>query len=145
MSDSPQSGLKRGLGAFDVVALGLNGVIGTGIFLLPGDAAAAAGPAAMLATLLAGALCFAIALCFADAGSRFTDTGGPYLYAREAFGDGIGFAVGWMTACVRVISWAALSAGFASALGAFYAPAREQPVSGLIAAGLIAGLALLNF
>ena len=71
------SELQRGLGVFDVAALGLNGVIGSGIFLLPGAAAAMMGPASILSFIFAGFLCFLIALCFAEAGSRFSGTGGP--------------------------------------------------------------------
>ena len=52
-------------------------------------------------------------LCFAEAGSRFDDTGGAYVYTRAAFGDFVGFEVGWMA---RVSSAAGLAAGFAQAL-----------------------------
>ena len=69
--------------------------------------------------LLGGFLCFLIALCFAEVGGRFHRTGGAYVYAREAFGDFIGFEVGWMTCCVAVVSWAALANGFAAVLGVF--------------------------
>lgn len=99
-----------------MVALGVNGVIGSGIFLLPGLVAAKMGPAALVATLFAGFLCFLIALCFAEVGSRFRGTGGAYLYSRVAFGSFIGFQVGWTTWWVRLISWAALANAFALAL-----------------------------
>jgi len=108
--------LKRSLRVVDVTAIGLNGVIGSGIFLLPGLVADKMGPAALLATVFAGFLCFLIALCFAEVGSRFDGTGGAYLYARAAFGGFIGFQVGWTTWWVRLISWAALANGFALAL-----------------------------
>ena len=101
---------------FDVAALGLNGVIGSGIFLLPGIAVAMLGPASIICFIFAAILCVLIALCFAEAGSRFSDTGGPYIYAREALGEFMGFEVGWMTWWVRVISWAALANGFCIAV-----------------------------
>ena len=83
-----------------VLALGNNGVIGQGIFLVPGKAAAQMGPASVVALLAGALLCLLIAMCFAEVGSRFQGTGGAYLYANEAFGDFIGFEVGWMTCCV---------------------------------------------
>ena len=63
----------------------------------------------------------AVALNFAEAGSRFDDTGGPYLYTRTAFGRFIGFEVGWMTWFMRVASWASVVNVLADALG-FYWP-----------------------
>ena len=100
--------LRRSLTLFAVVSLGINGVIGQGIFLLPGKAAGKMGPAALLCLLIGALLCFCIALCFAEVGSRIKGTGGAYLYARKAFGDFVGFEVGWMTCCVAVIAWATL-------------------------------------
>ena len=99
--------------------LGLNGVIGSGVFFMPGSGAALMGPAVLLALVIGGLLCFLISLCFAEVGGRFRSTGGAYLYAREAFGDFVGFEVGWMTCCVAVISWAALANGFTKALSFF--------------------------
>ncbi|MHC4092726.1 MAG: APC family permease, partial [Planctomycetota bacterium] len=113
---APASELKRSLSVVDVAALGLNGVIGSGIFLLPGEAAGMMGPASILPFVFAGFLCFLIALCFAETGSRFSGTGGPYVYAREAFGGFMGFQVGWMLWWVRVIAWAALANAFSIAL-----------------------------
>ena len=109
MSAPESSGLQRTLSLRDVVALGINGVVGQGIFLLPGAAALMLGPACFVAIFAAGILCLLMALCFAEVGSRFPSTGGAYVYARETFGDFVGFEVGWMTCCVAVIAWAALA------------------------------------
>ena len=114
--------LSRRLSRIDIIALGINGVVGSGIFFLPSKGDAQMGPAALSATLFAGFLCLLIALCFAEVGSRFRGTGGPYLYARSAFGDFAGFQVGWMTWWVGVTSWAALANAFVMALSHF-APA----------------------
>ena len=57
-----------------------------------------------------------IVLCFAEAGSFFDRPGGAYVYTRTAFGEFVGFEVGWMTWLARVASVASLSAGFAQAL-----------------------------
>ena len=77
------------------------------------------GPASLVAIVLAGFLSFLIALCFAEVGSQFNSTGGAYVYAKDAFGDFVGFEVGWMTCCVAVISWAALANGFTKVLAHF--------------------------
>ena len=84
-TDSPH--LNRSLGRLDMVALGINGVVGSGIFFLPSRGDELMGPAALFATAGAGLLCLLIALCFAEVASHFDQTGGPYLYAREAFGN----------------------------------------------------------
>jgi APA family basic amino acid/polyamine antiporter len=116
------SGLRRELGRWDLTAIGVNQVIGSAIFLLPANVAkevGAWGPAAFLGVGLASLL---IALCFAEVGSRFERTGGPYLPARAAYGRFIGFEVGWMMWFTRVASQASVSNGLALAL-AFYWPA----------------------
>lgn len=136
--------LRRTLTLTAVVALGINGVIGQGIFLMPGKAAAAMGPASVLALLTGAALCLLIALCFAEVGSRFQGTGGAYLYAKEAFGDFIGFEVGWMTCCVAVIAWSALSVGFTKVLGHFIPAVSSGLPQKLTAVGLMFGLAGVN-
>ena len=66
MSGQEQGGLKRSITLFAVIALGINGIIGQGIFLLPGKAAALLGPASLLSLAFAGLLSFLIALCFAE-------------------------------------------------------------------------------
>ena len=126
------------------MSLGINGVIGQGIFLLPGKAAGMMGPSAGLALLMGGVLCFLIALCFAEVSARFDATGGAYVYAREAFGDFVGFEVGWMTCCVAIISWAALANGFTLVLSHFWPAASEGLTQNLVALSVITGLTLVN-
>ena len=108
---SESSELKRSLSLFDVVSLGVNGVVGQGIFFIPALAVSKVGPAALVALILGAIICLLISLCFAEVGSRYKGTGGAYLYAREAFGDFIGFEVGWMTCLVAMTAWAALANG----------------------------------
>jgi amino acid transporter len=69
--------------------------------------------------LLCGALCVLIALCFAELSSMYERSGGPYVYARDAFGPVIGFAVGWLGMATGVLGLAAVALGFAVALGRF--------------------------
>jgi APA family basic amino acid/polyamine antiporter len=148
MSSQDESGqLKRSLGLATVVALGLNGVIGSGVFFMPGLGAGMMGPSVLIALLLGGLICFLISLCFAEVGGRFQSTGGAYVYAREAFGDFVGFEVGWMTCCVAVVSWAALANGFTKALS-FFVPVLQdgwaQTACSCGAVALLTGVNLLG-
>ncbi len=136
--------LKRSLTLPDVVALGINGVIGQGIFLLPGFAAALMGPASLTALGLAGLLSCLIALCFAEVGSHFDKTGGAYVYAREAFGEFVGFEVGWLTCCVAVIAWAALANGFTEVLAHFVPAVAEPTTQKVVAVSLMTVLMGVN-
>ncbi len=94
----------------------MNDVIGSGVYLLPAAAALLLGPASVWAVVLAGAAVALLVLCFAEAGSHFEEPGSGYIYTREAFGEFVGFEVGWMTWLARIASIASLSNGFAQAL-----------------------------
>jgi amino acid transporter len=126
------------LGRWDLTAIGVNQVIGSAIFLLPADVARLVGPWGPLAFVAVGLLSLSIALCFAEVGSRFEKTGGPYLPARAAFGRFVGFEVGWMLWFTRVTSQASVANGLALAL-AFYWPALS---TGLPRMSLIAALTI---
>ena len=140
MDSPPDRGLRRVVSRWQIVALALNDVIGSGIYLLPAAAAALLGPQSTWAVLAAGGAVLLIVLCFAEASSHFDEPGGAYVYARAAFGDFIGFEVGWMTWLARVASVASLAAGFAQAL-AFLWPAAESG-SGRAVAVIVPTLAL---
>src|SRR5215467_11533727 len=108
MEQMSQKGLVRGIGRWDLLALTINGMVGAGIFGLPSRIYSLAGVWSVLAYLVCAALVTLITLCFAEVGSRFDETGGPYLYARVAFGSVIGFEVGWLLWLARVTAFAAL-------------------------------------
>ena len=111
-----QPSLLRAVSRWQVVALASNDVIGSGVYLLPATAALFLGAASPWAVLAAGGLVLMLVLCFAEAGSMFDQPGGAYIYTREAFGDFIGFEVGWMSWIARLTATATLSAGFAQAV-----------------------------
>ena len=129
---------------FGLTAIAVNGVIGSGIFALPSTVAAQVGTSSPVAYVVAALLTALIAACFAEAGSMFERAGGPYLYAREAFGGFIGFEVGWMFLLTRLAGAAAISNAFASYLGYFWPPLASG--AGRVAAItlLVAGLAWIN-
>ncbi len=111
------TGFRRAVSRWEIVGLSVNDVVGSGVYLLPAAAAAILGPTSVWAVILAGFAVLLLVLCFAEAGSYFDRPGGAYLYTREAFGELVGFEVGWMTWLARVSSVASLSVGFAQALG----------------------------
>src|SRR5450759_268048 len=114
--------LRRALGRWDLTAIGVNQVIGGAIFLWPAQVAAQVGAWSPIGFVLIGLLSLSVALCFAELSSRFDATGGPYLYTRAAFGDFVGFQVGWMQWFSRASSPASIRAATAVALG-YYWPA----------------------
>src|SRR5215204_641346 len=113
--------LRRELGRWDLTAIGINQVIGAGIFAQPAVLAAQAGAWSPWMVAAVGVASLLIALSFAEVGSRFEGTGGPYLYTRAAFGRFAAFEVGWMLWFTRAVSWAAVVNVLATAL-AFYLP-----------------------
>ena len=105
--------LRRAVSRWQIVGLALNDVVGSGIYLLPAAAAALLGAASLGAVALAAVVVLLLVLCFAEAASHFDQPGGAYLYARAAFGDFIGFEVGWMAWLTRVALVASFLVGFA--------------------------------
>jgi amino acid transporter len=116
----------------------VNQVIGGAIFLMPADVARQVGNWAPAALLVIGLASLAVALCFAEVGSRFEGTGGPYLYTRAAFGRFVAFEVGWMQWFTRATSQASVANGIALALG-FYFPLMT---AGFGRASMLAALTL---
>jgi len=137
-----QETLRRALHTPQVLFLGINGVIGGGIFLLPGEVAADAGRNALWAYLIAGAIVLLIGLAYAEASSMVTNTGGAYLYVEKAMGPLVGFAVGWMSWVTFVLGWAALSVGLVGYLVQLM-PAL-QPWHSVVIVTMIGLLCLLN-
>ncbi len=107
MNQPTNRGLVRGLGRWDLTAVAINGIIGAGIFGLPGKVYSKVGPFSLVAFIACAIVVTLIILCFCEVGSRFTETGGPYLYARKAFGRLVGFEVGWMLWLARLTAFAA--------------------------------------
>jgi amino acid transporter len=129
---------------FDVLCLGVNAVVGSGIYLFPGKLAAKLGPASLAAWVLTGALCLPLAATFAVLGSMEERTGGPFRYAELAFGKGIAFVVGWSAWVTSVISWAAVASGLSNYLAPFVAALGREPFGRIVPAVLVSGLVALN-
>lgn len=143
-NDTPVPRFVRAVGLFGLIAIAVNGVIGSGIFVLPATVALLLGPASPAAYIVAAILIALIVLCFAEAGSMFQQTGGPYLYAREAFGSFVGLEVGWMFLLSRLAATSAIANAFSAYLGYFW-PVFGSGIGRAVALTvLIWGLAWLN-
>src|SRR5207248_7992176 len=107
MPESCAVTLVRAIGRWSLAALVINSIIGSGVFGLPSVLAGLVGRASPWAVLLGGALVGIIMACFAEVASQFTQAGGPYLYARVAFGRLMGIEMGWMLWLAQLAALAA--------------------------------------
>lgn len=144
MEQRTEPGLVRGIRRWDLVALVLNAIIGAGIFGLPSKVYALAGTYSLLAYILCALLIALIILCFAELGSRFNDTGGPYLYAREAFGQVVAFEVGWLLWLARLTAFAALCNLFVGYLGYFWPAAGSGFWRAVVIGAIVVALTVVN-
>ncbi len=115
----------RHLGRFRLVAVGINSVIGGGIFILPAEVAGLIGPASLFAYVVAGIVVIGVGLALATLASRYDISGGPYLYVHRAFGEFAGFQIGWLFCLARLTAMAGLVNGFGRYLGALLPWAAE--------------------
>jgi amino acid transporter len=99
--------LRRDIGFFGAAFLVLNSVIGAGIFALPGKVAVSAGLFSPWLFLVVGVLFLSVVLTFAELASYYDKTGGPVLYAGDAFGPLVGFSTGWLIFLARMTAFAA--------------------------------------
>lgn len=100
--------LLRRLRRIDVIALTVNVTIGAGVLAMPAGLAAAAGRWSLVVLFAAFALTALLALSLVEVASRFEVTGGPPVYAADAFGSIAGFSVGWLLGLSRAVSYAAI-------------------------------------
>ena len=112
-TDFHDSGLKKCLGAFDLMLLGIGAIIGTGIFVLTGTAAATmAGPAVVLSFVVAGIACTFAALAYAELSSSVGGCGSAYGYAYASFGELMAWIIGWILILEYGVSVAAVAVGW---------------------------------
>lgn len=132
------------IGLMSMIFLCLNGIVGSGLFLLPGQVDALVGKWGLFIYMAVAMTVMSIGWCYAQCASAFNRNGGPYLYAKEAFGDFIGFEVGLMRWVVGIIAWASLTSGFIVALGSLFPALTLSPFRELFTISFILLLALLN-
>jgi APA family basic amino acid/polyamine antiporter len=138
-------GFVRSIGRWTLTALVINCIIGSGIFGVPGGLSASLGRASPLATIVGGLGASVILACFAEVGSRFTEAGGVYLYARTAFGLFVGQQVGWFLFLSSLAAAAASAHLFMNYLAGFM-PSAAQGWPRLVIITLLVLLpALVNY
>lgn len=109
------SRLIKSMSAWDLVALGIGAVIGTGIFILPGTVAATkSGPAIILSFVVAAIVCGLAAMCYAEFSSALPIAGSAYSYGNVVYGQFIGWILGWALVLEYMLSVAAVSTGWAA-------------------------------
>ncbi len=100
--------LKRGIQKWTLVLMIINSIIGAGIFGLPSKVFQLTGVYSILAFFVCAAIVLVFILCFAEVGSRFDTTGGPYVYILHAFGKFPAFVMGWLLFLTRIFNYATL-------------------------------------
>jgi APA family basic amino acid/polyamine antiporter len=143
-SEQMKPTLVKALGRWDLTALVVNTVIGGGIFGMPMLVAALLGKESLVGYVFAATAVGVIILCFAEISSQFQSPGGPYLYAREAFGPFVGLQIGWITWLMRIAAAGASANLFVLYLGAIWAPARTAEGRWMLITALIAILTVIN-
>ena len=113
MTGHADTGLKRCLSAFDLVLLGIGAIIGTGIFVLTGIAAATmAGPAVVLSFVVAGIACTFAALAYSELSASVGGCGSAYGYSYAAFGEFTAWIIGWILVLEYGVAVAAVANGW---------------------------------
>src|SRR3954453_15187040 len=144
MSSSEPGKLVPAVGFGGLVAMCINAVVGSGVFLLPSESFKLLGPFSLWAPLIFALPVVIVVLCFAEASSHFTEPGGAYLYARSAFGDFVGFETGWMNWIARGTSLASLSNGFVVALALLVPGLKSGAPRAIVIIATVLMLALIH-
>ncbi len=110
-------GLKRALGALDLTLLGIGAIVGAGIFVLTGVAAAKyAGPAIIVSFVVAGSACAMAALCYAEFAAMIPIAGSAYSYSYATMGELVGWIIGWDLILEYAVGAAAVAVGWSGYL-----------------------------
>lgn len=118
--DEEFHGLKRHLGWFQLTVIGIGAIIGAGIFVITGKAAAEyAGPAIVLSFILASLICIFAGLCYAELSSLIPISGGSYSYAYVSLGELPAWIIGWSVTGQCLLSSSTVAAGWSGYLKSF--------------------------
>lgn len=138
------SELKRALGLYDVVSLVIGTIVGADIYIAASFGAGLLGPFSVVAWVIAGLMAITIALSFAECSSLVPQVGGPYAYAKRAFGNFTGFIVGW---ALLIAAWSAIAVfplAFVAYLN-FFIPNMSATAQIIIKVLFVLFLTVINF
>jgi APA family basic amino acid/polyamine antiporter len=137
--------LKRSMGVWMATALVIGNMVGSGIFLLPASLAGAAGPMSLVGWVFTGAGAILLAFVFSRLGRAIPHTGGPYTYARRAFGDFIGFQTAWGYWIAAWAGNAAIAVAFVGYLAVFWPQVgTDNLLAAIVGIGVIWLLTAIN-
>ena len=111
-SGSGENGLKRSVGVLDLTALGIGAVIGTGIFVIIGEAIGDAGPSIIISFALAGVTCLFSAFSYAELASSIPVSGSAYTYGYATLGELVAWIIGWDLILEYGVAVAAVAVGW---------------------------------
>jgi APA family basic amino acid/polyamine antiporter len=138
------AGLVRAVGPWALAASIINMIVGAGIFAVPGALAASIGPYAPLAFLVCAVAVGAVAICFAEGGSRVPTSGGAYGYIEASFGPLAGYVAGTLLWLGDVLACGGVAAALADAAVSVLPPPFIAPAHAAVIVGVIGGIALVN-
>jgi APA family basic amino acid/polyamine antiporter len=137
-------GLIRAVGPWALAASVISMIVGAGIFAVPAALAASVGPYAPLALLACGFAVGAVAICFAEGGSRVPTSGGVYGLIEAAFGPLIGYIAGTLLWVGCVLACGSVSAALAGVVASLFPQSLIIPVRSVAIVGVVGGIALVN-
>ena len=138
------AGLIRSVGAWGLAASTINMVVGASIFVVPAPLAANVGLYAPLAIVVCAIAVGAVAICFAEGGSRIPSSGGAYGYIEAAFGPMTGYAAGTLLWFGDALACGGIAAALADVVVALLPPQFAGTAHALIVVATIGGIALVN-
>ncbi len=114
LANAEKKSLRRSLGGFQLMMMGVGAIIGTGIFVLTAEAAQKAGPGMMVSFVIAGFVCAVAALCYAELASMVPVSGSAYTYSYAVLGEVVAWVVGWALILEYAVAASAVSVGWSN-------------------------------
>ena len=108
IKQAQDGGLKKTLGAFDLIILGVGAIIGSGIFTVAGIAAIESGPALVVSMILASLACVFSALCYSEFAAMIPASGGAYTYTYATMGEFMAWIIGWVLMLEYLVGYIAV-------------------------------------
>ena len=135
LATAEKKSLKRQLGAFQLTMLGIGAIIGTGIFVLTAEAGQKAGPAMMIAFVIAAVVCGLAALAYSELAAMVPVSGSAYTYTYAVMGEALAWTVGWALVLEYAVAAGAVSVGWSGYMNGLL---KNSDLFGLVQPGALA-------